>query len=117
MPTSSKTKLLLSFLAILIVTLAIWMGHRKTSSRLTPERFAQVYVELSMAYEACGSDAAKWHAEKARILKEHKLSAEEIKRFITKYNQNPSEWALLWEKIANRLHQEQQQLINPAPLP
>ncbi|HEX9916527.1 MAG TPA: hypothetical protein VGB16_02220 [candidate division Zixibacteria bacterium] len=117
MPISSKLRLPLIISAILIVVLVIWIVHRKTSSRLTPERFAQVYVELSIAYEACGSDVAKWHIEKARILKEHNLSTEEIKRFITKYNQNPSEWVLLWERIVNRLHQEQQHLANPAPLP
>lgn len=117
MPISSKLRLPLIISAILIVVLAIWIVHRKTSSKLTPERFVQVYVELSIAYEACGSDAAKWHTEKAMILKEHKLSTEEVRKFIMEYNQNPSEWALLWEMIVNRLHQEQQQLANPAPLP
>jgi hypothetical protein len=110
-----KFKLLLSLSAILAIVLVVWTIHQKASSRLTPERFAQVYVELSIAYETCGSDIAKWQAEKKRILKEHKLSVEEINEFIKKYHKNPSEWAPLWERVVNLLHQKQQSLVNPAP--
>ena len=117
MSVLTKSKLLLGLFIILLIIVLTWIIHQKTSSNLTSEKFAEVYVKLAIARRASGSDASKWITEKERILKEHNLSSEKINQFIKKYDQTPEKWAPLWEKIISRLQEKQGKLTNPPPSP
>lgn len=117
MSNSSKIKFTLGLLIILVMIISVWLIRQKFSSHLTPDKFAQAYVDLAVAYETSGSDVSKWKKEKERILKEHDLSLEKVNQFIKRYNRDPQKWAFVWEKIVDLLRQRQESPAIPFPPP
>ena len=112
-----KIKFWLATFIILVVILSVWIVYQKTSTRLNPDKFAEIYVKLATLRQVCGPDLLKWEQGKKSILKEYNISSEDVNKFIQKYNRNPEEWALIWEKIIEKLQKEQQKLTNRPALP
>jgi membrane protein insertase Oxa1/YidC/SpoIIIJ len=92
--------------ALLLIVLFIIFDGLKTSSELSPEKFVEVYVQLSVASEMYDTDLAKLEQERKKILKKHGVTQEEIDHFIKEYNRNPEKWAKVWERIVRRLEKE-----------
>lgn len=117
MTTPSRTKLGLALALILTIILSLWIIHRKSSTDLTPEKLAQVYVKLAIAYQCSGSDIPRYGESKERILKEYDLSLKKINQFTAKCNRNPLVWTEFFERATNLLRQEHQILTNKTPAP
>ena len=97
--------------AILIFMILFFLpGCLKQSSGISKDKFAEVYVELSIAKETFFADSAKLEEEKGRIFKEANVTPQEMDDFANKLNQNPGEWAQVWKKIVERLEQKREEL-------
>jgi len=102
-----KNKLITVISAVfLLIILFIIFDSLKTSSELSYEKFAEVYVQLSVASEMYDTDPAKLEQERKKILKKRGVTQKEIDHFIEEYNQNPEKWAKVWERIVRRLEEE-----------
>ena len=47
------------------------------------------------------------------ILGKHNVTQEEIDRFVREYNLDPEKWAKVWERIVQRLEQEEEKAKSP----
>jgi SOS response regulatory protein OraA/RecX len=89
----------------LIILLGV-INYLKTSSKLSEEKFVEVYVQLSIASEMYDTSSTELKEERKKILEKYNVTQEEIDRFIKEYNQNPEKWANVWEKIVRRVEEE-----------
>jgi len=101
----NKFIIIISVLFLLAILFIIF-NHPKTSSRLSEEKFVEVYVQLSIASEMYDTSSTKLEEERKKILKQYNVTQEEIDHFIQEYNKNPEKWAKVWEKIVRRLEEE-----------
>ncbi|MCJ7577178.1 MAG: DUF4296 domain-containing protein [candidate division Zixibacteria bacterium] len=102
-----KNKLIIIIFGIFIsIILFIIFYPLKTSSKLSEDKFVEVYVQLSIASEMYDTSSTKSEEERKKILKQYNVTQEEIDHFIKEYNQNPEKWAKVWEKIVRRLEEE-----------
>ena len=105
-----KSKSLITGLILIFVILVFLSGCLKQSTGISKDKFAEVYVELSIAKETFFADSAKLEEEKGRIFKEANVTPQEMDDFAEKLNQNPGEWAQVWKKIVERLEQKREEL-------
>jgi hypothetical protein len=91
-----------------LIVLFIIFDGLKTSSELSPEKFVEVYVQLSVASEMYDTDPAKLEQERKKIFEKFGVTQQEIEHFIKEYNKNPEKWAKVWEKIVRRLEEEKE---------
>jgi uncharacterized membrane-anchored protein YhcB (DUF1043 family) len=102
-----KNKLIIIISVVfLLIILFIVFNRLKTPSRLSEDKFVEVYVQLSIASEMYDTSSTKLEEERKKILKQYNVTQEEIDHFIKEYNQNPEKWAKVWEKIVRRLEEE-----------
>ena len=83
------------------------------SSKLSADKFAEVYVELSIASDTLSSDSVKFEQERARILREAGTTQNEMDEFVRRLDKKPLEWADVWKKIVEKLEQRRQQVKSP----
>lgn len=101
----------LAIVAVIVCVVAIFLlRNPKLSPKLSSDKFAEVYVELSIAKEIFSADSAKLKEEKERIFKEANVTPQEMDDFANKMSQNPGEWAQVWKKIVERLEQKREEL-------
>jgi hypothetical protein len=101
----NKLIIVISAALLLIILFVIFVGL-KTSSKLSEDKFVEVYVQTSIVSEIYDTDPAKLEQERKKILEKYNVTQEEIDLFIKKYNKNPEKWARVWEKIVRRLEEE-----------
>ena len=93
----------------------IWMiwFHRSSNHVISEDKFADVYVKLSIANEMLASDSLKLKEEKKKIFEQAQVTPEEMDRFVSRYNLKPEEWVDIWKRILEKLEQERQELKSP----
>jgi hypothetical protein len=102
-----KKKPLIIILAVLfLIILFVILNRPKTSSKLSEDKFVEVYVQLSIASEMYDAEPAKLEEERKRIFEKYGVTPEEIDYFVKDYNKNPEKWANIWAKIVRRLEEE-----------
>jgi len=101
-----KVKSVIIGVFILCIIAILLFRALKPSSKLTEDKFVEVYVQLSLAKELFTSDTLELKKEKERIFEQNGITPEEIDRFISRYNQKPEEWGRVWKKIVERLSDE-----------
>ena len=107
--TLLKNKLIIIIFVIFIsIILFIIFYPLKTSSKLSEEKFVEVYVQLSIASEMYDTSSTKSEEERKKILEKFGVTQQQIDHFIKEYNQNPEKWAKVWEKIVRRLGEEKE---------
>ncbi|MFQ6031817.1 MAG: DUF4296 domain-containing protein [Candidatus Zixiibacteriota bacterium] len=112
--TLIKNKLIIIIFSLFfLIILFIIFNSQKTSSRLSEEKFVEVYVQLSFASKMYETNPAKLGQERKKVLEQHAVTQEEIDRFIKEYNINPEKWAKVWERIVRRLEQEKEKTTPP----
>jgi hypothetical protein len=104
-----KNKLIIIISVVfLLIILFIVFNRLKTPSKLSEEKFVEVYVQLSIASEMYDTSSTKLEEGRKKILEKYSVTQEEIDRFIKEYNRNPEKWAKVWEKIVRRLEGEKE---------
>ena len=107
----SKTRVfIIGGLILLCILVFLWLVVLRSSSELSEEKFAEVYVQLSMAKEMFAADTVKLEEEKERIFKEAEVTREEIDNFVNRLNEKPQEWPKVWKKIVEKLEQRRHDL-------
>jgi len=101
-----RVKLVIIGTFILCIIAILLFRALKPSSKLTEDKFVELYVQLSLAKELFTSDTLELKKEKERIFEQNGITQEEIDRFISRYNQKPEEWGRVWKKIVERLSDE-----------
>jgi len=105
--TLIKNKFIIIISVLFLLTiLFIIFNSLKTSSKLSEDKFVEIYVQLSIASEMYDTSSTKLEEERKQILKQYNVTQEEIDHFIKEYNKNPEKWAKVWEKIVRRLEEE-----------
>jgi hypothetical protein len=84
-----------------------------SSSKLSTDKFAEVYVQLSIASDTLSSDSVKFEQERGRILREAGTTQSEMDEFVRRLDKKPTEWADVWKKIVEKLEQRRQQVKSP----
>jgi hypothetical protein len=84
-----------------------------SSSKLSVDKFAEVYVQLSIASDTLSSDSVKFEKERGRILEEAGVTQSEMDEFVQRLDRKPTEWAEVWKKIVEKLEQRRQQVKSP----
>jgi hypothetical protein len=100
--------IIIIFVVFLSIILFIIFSRLKTFSKLSEEKFVEVYVQLSIASELYDTSSTELEEERKKILEKYSVTQEEIDRFIKEYNRNPEKWAKVWEKIVRRLEGEKE---------
>lgn len=95
---------------ILCIFVFLWFVVLRSSSELSEEKFAEVYVQLSIAKEMFAADTIQLEAEKRRIFEEARVTQDEIDAFVKRCNQKPDRWARVWKKIVGKLEEKRQDL-------
>jgi hypothetical protein len=104
-----KNKFIIIISVLFLLTILFIIFNRlKTSSKLSEEKFVEVYVQLSIASEMYDTSSTKLEEERKKILEKYSVTQEEIDRFIKEYNRNPEKWAKVWEKIVRQLEGEKE---------
>lgn len=107
--TLIKNKFIIIISVLFLLTILFVIFNRlKTSSKLSEEKFVEVYVQLSITSEMYDTSSTKLEEERKKILKQYNVTQEEIDHFIKEYNKNPEKWARVWEKIVRRLEGEKE---------
>ncbi len=107
----SKTRLfIIGGFILLCILVFLWLVVLRSSSELSEEKFAEVYVQLSIAKEIFAVDTVKLEEEKERIFKEAEVTREEIDDFVNRLNQKPQEWSKVWKRIVEELEERQREL-------
>ncbi len=106
--TLIKNKFIIIISVLFLLTILFIIFNRlKTSSKLSEEKFVEVYVQLSIASEMYDTSSTELEEERKKILEKFGVTQQEIEHFIKEYNQNPEKWAKVWEKIVHRLEGEE----------
>ena len=100
-----KSTIIISAVFLLII-LFIVFNRLKTSSKLSEDKFVEVYVQLSIASEMYDTSLTELGEERKKILEKFGVTQQEIEYFIKEYNKNPEKWAKVWEKIVRRFEEE-----------
>lgn len=103
-------KLLMIGGLILCILVFLWLVVLRSSPELSEEKFADVYVQLSIAKEIFAADTIQLEAEKKRIFEEAGVTQDEIDAFVKRCNQEPDRWARVWKKIVGKLEEKRQDL-------
>ena len=112
--TVIKNKLIIAIcVVLLLIILFIISDSLKTPPGLSEERFVEVYVQLSLALETYDADSGELEQERKMILGKHNVTQEEIDRFVREYNLDPEKWAKVWERIVQRLEEEEEKAKSP----
>ncbi len=101
-----RVKLFVFGVFLLCIIAIMLFRALQPSSKLTEDKFVEVYVQLSLAKEQFTSDTLELRKEKERIFERNGITPEEIDRFIRRYNQKPEDWGRVWKKIVDRLSEE-----------
>ncbi len=108
----SKKSLLIGGL-ILCVFVFLLLLNLISSSRISEDKFVEVYVQLSIAQEMFAQDTLKLQEEKRKIFQEAKVTPDEMNKFVEKLNQRPEKWSRIWKRIVEALEQKRQDLKEP----
>jgi hypothetical protein len=84
-----------------------------SSPKLSTDKFAEVYVQLSIASDTLSSDSVKFEQERGRILREAGITQSEMDEFVQRLDKKPTGWADVWKKIVEKLEQRRQQVKSP----
>jgi uncharacterized membrane-anchored protein YhcB (DUF1043 family) len=104
-----KKKSIVIILAVFLSIILFIIFYRpKTSTKLSEDKFVEVYVQLSIASEMYDTSLTKLEEERRKILEKFGVTQEEIDHFIKEYNQNPEKWAKVWGKIVRKLEDEKE---------
>jgi hypothetical protein len=106
----TRAKWLIIGAVVVCVVLFFLVRSMRSSSGLSAEQFVDVYVELSVASETFSADSVQLQVERNRIYEKAGVTPEEIGRFVSRLNRDPSEWTDVWKKIVERLEQRRQEL-------
>jgi len=107
----SKYKLI--FILLIIIILAVIMFFAIHHSRMSEDKFIEIYIQLSIAQEKFRNNPEKLVAERKKIFSEYKFSQKEMDRFLKSYKKNPEKWVTLWERISQRLSELIESQRNP----
>lgn len=108
---ASRTKLfILGGLVFFCILAFLWFGGLRSPSELSDDKFAEVYVQLSIASEIFATDTVKLEEEKKRIFEEAGVTQDEMNVFVKRCNQEPDKWARVWKKIVERLEERRQDI-------
>jgi hypothetical protein len=84
-----------------------------SSPKLSVDKFAEVYVQLSITSDTLSSDSVKLEEERSRILRQAGVTQSEMDEFVQGLDEKPTEWAEVWKKIVEKLEQRRQQVRSP----
>lgn len=84
-----------------------------SSPKLSTDKFAEVYVQLSIASDTLSSDSVKFEQERGRILREAGITQSGMDEFVQRLDKRPTGWADVWKKIVEKLEQRRQQVKSP----
>jgi hypothetical protein len=101
----NKFIIIISVLFLLTVLFIIF-SRPKTSSKLSEDKFVEVYVQLSIASEMYDTSSTELEEERKKIFEKYSVTQEGIDHFVKEYNRNPEKWAKVWEKIVRKLEEE-----------
>ncbi len=101
-----KKTIIVVLVLLLAIALFFILNNLRTPSKLSEDKFAEVYVQLSIASEMYESKPVELEQERKKILEKYDVTQDEIDHFIEEYNQDPERWARVWEKIVRKLEEE-----------
>jgi hypothetical protein len=105
--------LIIGAMIILCVVVFFLLRDTRSSSGLSADEFADVYVELSLASQTLSGDSAGFEDEKSRIFERAGVTQMDMDEFVQRMNRKPDEWAEVWKKVMERLEQKRQRLKSP----
>jgi len=108
-----RITLLAIAVAVVCVVAVFLLGGLGSSPKLSADKFAEVYLQLSIASDTLSSDSVKFEQERGRILKEAGITQSEMDEFVRRLDKRPLEWADVWKKIVEKLEQRRQQVKSP----
>jgi len=112
-----KTKIwILAVLAVIfIVIAALSLNHQTTSSELAIDRdtFVQVYVDLSIAGEKIGIGTPEYEEARDSIMNGFGVSVAAFNEFQKIYDEQPEQWAEVWDQILAELEVRKSALHAP----
>ncbi len=79
------------------------------SSKLTEDKFVDLYVQLSIAAEKFLSDSVKLAQTQDSIFSAFGTTREEFDNFRKKLDEKPEKWEGIWKKIVEKLNQLDQE--------
>ncbi len=104
-----------SFIFILVSLLLFSFSNSKENEsknkpqlqekQLTVEEFITVYVDLSVAAEQFLDDTLTLTAAQDSIFSKHNITRQSFEYFRKKVDENPEEWAYIWQDIIKRLEE------------
>jgi len=104
--------LVIAAVVVCVVGVFLFRGLR-SSPRLSSDKFAEVYVQFSIASDTLSSDSVKLEDERSRIFKQAGVTQSEMDEFIQRLDKKPTQWADVWKKIVEKLEQRRQRLKSP----
>jgi len=84
-----------------------------SSPRLSEDKLAELYIQLSVAEEMFAGDTLKLEEEKKRIFEQAGVTQGEMDDFIKRLNQTPEKWVEVWKKITEKLEGGRENLKSP----
>jgi len=109
----SKAKLLIIAGLILFIVVFLLIRGQISSPDGARDKFVEVYVEFSLAAEKSKSDSLALKQEQRRILEQAGVTRDEMDAFVDRLNEEPQEWAEVWERIVQKLEEKRQELRSP----
>jgi hypothetical protein len=109
----SKAKLLIIAGLILCVIIFLLIRGQISSPDGAQDKFVEVYVQFALAAEKLKSDSLALKEEQRRILDQAEVTRDEMDAFVDRLNEEPQEWAEVWERIVQRLQEKRQELKSP----
>ncbi len=109
-----KTKILiivgLVIAIAVIAVLTVCQGPESSGPPLDRETFVQLYVDLEMIAEQAGIGTPEYDARRDSVLEAYNTNFDDVTGMLKAYDDNPEQWAVVWEDILAELERRKENL-------
>ncbi len=98
------------FILLFFSNINAYSQQSRLKSRLTTEKFIEIYVEISLLTEQYLNKPDLLNQKKDSLLKKYNITQKEFLDFIDKTDKNPEEYISMWQKIIKKLKTKREAL-------